>query len=111
MSDALVSARLIEYCINVQYSRILALALAFRLQLAMERDAMPRAQSSWLPCAGSVATDVGQNPKTARNVRVLAEAAAERIVVEAIGRKGFPVRLTIKQENLRPLPPGLFDLG
>lgn len=47
----------------------------------------------------------------ARNVRVLAEASAGRMVVEAIGRKGCPVRLTVKQENLRPLPPGLFDLG
>jgi len=47
----------------------------------------------------------------ARNVRVLAEASAGRMVVEAIGREGFPVRLTVKRENLRPLPPGLFDLG
>jgi len=72
---------------------------------------MPRAQSSWLPCAGTVATYVDRNPKMARNVRALAEASAGRMVVEAIGRKGFPVSLTVKQENLRPLPPGLFDLG
>lgn len=77
----------------------------------MERNAMSRAQSLWLPCAGTVATYVGRNPKMARNVRVLAEASAGRMVVEAIGRKGCPVRLTVKQENLRPLPPGLFDLG
>jgi hypothetical protein len=31
------------------------------------------------------------------------------MVVEAIGRKGLPVRFTVKRENLAPLQPGLFD--
>ena len=42
-------------------------------------------------------------------MRVIAEASAGRMVVEAIGRQGIPVRLTVKLENLKPLPPGLFD--
>jgi hypothetical protein len=31
------------------------------------------------------------------------------MLVEAIGRKGLPVRFTVKRENLMPLQPGLFD--
>ncbi|MGV0951219.1 MAG: hypothetical protein ACOYB3_11155 [Azonexus sp.] len=70
---------------------------------------MSRAKSSWLPRAGVVATYVGRNRNAARNVRVVAEAVAGRMVVEAIGKHGVPVRFTVKQENLRPLQPGLFD--
>jgi hypothetical protein len=44
-----------------------------------------------------------------RNVRIIAEAVAGRMVVEAIGKHGVPVRFTVKQDNLRPLQPGLFD--
>ncbi len=43
------------------------------------------------------------------NVRVIAEACAGRMVVEGIGRRGFPVRFTVKRENLAPLQPSLFD--
>ena len=39
----------------------------------------------------------------------VAETCADRMVVEAIGRSGRPVRFTVKRENLAPLPPGLFD--
>ena len=70
---------------------------------------MARANSSWLPRAGSVATYVGRNRAAMRNVRVIAEAVAGRMVVEAIGKDGVPVRFTVKQDNLRPLQPGLFD--
>ena len=69
---------------------------------------MSRHQSS-LPSAGSVVVYKGRSGKSERNVRVLAEASGGRMVVEAIGRQGIPVRLTIKQENLRPMQPGLFD--
>ncbi|WP_153147693.1 hypothetical protein [Dechloromonas sp. H13] len=71
---------------------------------------MTRVKSAWLPPAGTVATYLGRNRKLTRTVRVIAEASAGRLVVEAIGRQGVPVRITIKQENLKPLPPGLFDL-
>ena len=51
----------------------------------------------------------GRTRSQTRNVRVLAEASAGRMVVEAIGRQGVPVRLTVKRENLRPMQPDLFD--
>lgn len=61
------------------------------------------------PSAGSLVTYMGRTRTSARNVRVLAEASGGRMVVEAIGRQGVPVRLTVKQENLRPMQPDLFD--
>jgi len=62
-----------------------------------------------MPNPGVVATYIGRNRSAVRNVRVIAEAVAGRMVVEAIGKSGVPVRFTVKQENLRPLQPGLFD--
>lgn len=44
-----------------------------------------------------------------RSVRVVAEASAGWMVVEAIGRDGVPVRFPVKPRNLEPLQPGLFD--
>jgi hypothetical protein len=44
-----------------------------------------------------------------RNVWVIAEAVAGRMVVEAIGKQGIPVRFTVKRENLKPMQPCLFD--
>jgi hypothetical protein len=72
---------------------------------------MPRvkSQSHWLPNAGTVATYHGRSSKSTRNVRVVAEASGGRMVVEAIGRQGVLVRLTVKQENLAPMQPDLFD--
>ena len=70
---------------------------------------MPRAKSSWKPHPGCVATYLGRRRNAQRNVRVIAEAVAGRMFVEAIGKDGVPVRFTVKQENLRPLQPGLFD--
>ena len=70
---------------------------------------MAREQSSLLPIAGTVVVYRGRSHKSERNVRVIAEASGGRMVVEAIGRQGVPVRLTIKQENLLPMQPGLFD--
>ena len=70
---------------------------------------MSRAQSSWWPHPGCVATYVGRTRNARRNVMVIAEAVAGRMFVEAIGKDGVPVRFTVKQENLKPLQPGLFD--
>lgn len=70
---------------------------------------MTRPAAPWLPRAGTVAAYMGRSKNTARNVQVIAEASAGRMVVEAIGRRGVPVRITVKCENLKPLPPGLFD--
>ncbi len=73
---------------------------------------MARKKSTWLPQIGALATYVGRASRLAKggyNVRIVAEACAGRMVVEAIGRGGAPVRFTIKRENLAPLQPGLFD--
>jgi hypothetical protein len=70
---------------------------------------MSREKSAWLPPAGSLATYRGRSRCSLRNVRVVAEASAGRMVVEAIGRQGLPVRLTVKQTNLAPMQPDLFD--
>jgi hypothetical protein len=66
---------------------------------------MSRAKSRWLPCAGTVATYVGRNRGNQRNVRVIAEVVAGRMVVEAIGKQGIPVRLAVKRKNLKPMQP------
>lgn len=70
---------------------------------------MSRAKSAWLPPAGSLVTYRGRSRHSMRNVRVVAEASAGRMVVEAIGKRGALVRLTIKQGNLQPMQPDLFD--
>jgi len=70
---------------------------------------MSRPKSAWLPPAGTLATYRGRTRKATRNVRVVAEASAGRMVVEAIGKQGVPVRLTVKRENLLPMEPDLFD--
>lgn len=70
---------------------------------------MTHAKPAWLPPAGTLATYRGRSRKSVRNVRVVAEASAGRMVVEAIGRQGQPVRLTVKQGNLLPMQPDLFD--
>lgn len=70
---------------------------------------MSHARTAFLPPAGALVTYTGRTRSQTRNVRVLAEASAGRMVIEAIGRQGVPVRLTVKQENLRPLQPDLFD--
>ena len=73
---------------------------------------MARKKTVWLPQVGAVATYIGRAGRLARggyNVRVVAETCADRMVVEALGRSGAPVRFTVKRENLAPLQPGLFD--
>ena len=70
---------------------------------------MSRAKSHWLPHVGTIATYVGRNRGDRRNVRVIAEAVAGRMVVEAIGKQGIPVLYTVKRENLKPMQPCLFD--
>lgn len=70
---------------------------------------MTRVKTPWLPNAGTVATYRGRRIASTRNVRVIAEASGGRMVVEAIGKQGVPVRLTVKRESLLPMQPGLFD--
>lgn len=70
---------------------------------------MRRVTNPWLPEAGRLVRYRGRGCSSTRNVRVLAEASGGRMVVEAIGRQGVPVRLTVKLENLLPMQPDLFD--
>ena len=73
---------------------------------------MASTKKAWSPPIGSIATYVGGASRLAHgayNVRVVAETCADRMVVEAVGRLGAPVRFTVKRENLAPLQPGLFD--
>lgn len=70
---------------------------------------MSRAKSAWFPPAGMLVIYRGRNRQSIRNVRVVAEASAGRMVVEAIGKQGVPVRLTVKRDNLLPMEPDLFD--
>lgn len=73
---------------------------------------MARKKANWMPEIGCVATYVGRASRLAKggyNVRVVAETSANRMLVEALGRSGEPVRFTVKRENLAPLQPGLFD--
>lgn len=70
---------------------------------------MRGASSRWVPAVGAMATYAGRTMAGRRNVRILAEASAGRMLVEAIGRKGLPVQFTVKRENLAPMQPGLFD--
>ena len=73
---------------------------------------MLRKKAIWHPEIGILATYVGRGSSLARggyNVRVVAETSADRMVVEAIGRRGHPVRFTVMCKNLAPLQPGLFD--
>ena len=73
---------------------------------------MVRKRKVWTPPIGCFATYIGRGGKLSRggyNVRVVAETCADRMVVEALGRSGAPVRFTVKRENLAPLQPGLFD--
>ena len=56
--------------------------------------------SAWL---GTVATGVGRSSNNGRDVRVMAEAVAGGVVVEASGKHGVPVRFPAERENLKPM--------
>ena len=62
----------------------------------------------WIPTPGQLATYMGRTRAQSRNVMVVAEAVRGRMVVEAIGRKGVKVRLTVSRDSLREAQPDLF---
>ncbi len=69
-------------------------------------------KTKWEPQIGALASYVGRARSLSRNgynVRIVAETCANRLLVEALGRSGTPIRFTVKRENLAPLQPGLFD--
>lgn len=66
------------------------------------------AMIKWNPQPGGLALYVGRTRAQTRNVIVVAEARAGRMVVDAIGRKGVNVRLTVSRDSLREPQPDLF---
>ena len=62
----------------------------------------------WIPRPGIMATYVGRTKALTRNVIVIVEAVRGRMVVEAVGRKGVNVRLTVSRDSLREPQPNLF---
>ena len=72
---------------------------------------MPRVKQ-WQPAIGTIAQYIGRHSALSQQgytVRVVAEARSQRMVVEVIGKRGLPVRVTVKTKNLAPIVPGLFD--
>lgn len=66
----------------------------------------------WQPQPGSHACYKGNAAKLLRMgtmVKVVAEASAGRMVVEAIGHRGVIVSFTVATKNLTRPQPGLFD--
>jgi hypothetical protein len=68
-----------------------------------------RVDAKWTPTPGATATYKGRTGSGKRLVRVLAEAVAGRMYVEAIGRNGANVKFTVKRESLIQPQPDLFD--
>jgi hypothetical protein len=62
----------------------------------------------WIPNPGSLATYVGRSKAQTRNVIVVAEGCRGYMVVEAIGKQGKNVRLTVKRDSLTEPQPDLF---
>jgi len=65
--------------------------------------------AKWAPTPGAIAAYAGRSGNGKRMVRVIAEAVAGRMYVEAIGRKGGNVKFTVKRESLVQPQPDLFD--
>ena len=63
----------------------------------------------WIPVPGEIATYAGRTGSSKRTMMVVAEAVGGCFVVEAIGRKGVVVRLTVKRGSLKEPEPDLFD--
>lgn len=67
----------------------------------------------WIPIVGQFASYSGKTSPLLRGgklVSVIAEASAQKMVVEAIGYAGRPVRFTVNASNLIQPQPSLFDL-
>lgn len=61
-----------------------------------------------MPIPGCLAAYTGRAASGKRTMRVIAEASGGRFVVEAIGKAGKLVRLTVKKESLAEPQPDLF---
>lgn len=69
---------------------------------------MEKSCAKWSPAPGQLAAYVGRTKADSRNVIVIAEGRRGYMVVDAIGRKGLTVRLTVKRQNLIEPQPDLF---
>ena len=69
---------------------------------------MENSRSRWSPVPGTLAAYVGRTRRQSRNVIVVAEGCSGYMVVEAVGKKGRNVRLTVKRDNLVQPQPDLF---
>ena len=65
--------------------------------------------NKWKPVPGAFAYYVGRTRSSSRMVRIVAEASGGYMCVEAIGRQGRSVRLSVKKDNLREPDRDLFD--
>lgn len=71
-----------------------------------------RGKAAWTARPGILAIYTGRSARLLRaghKVWLLTEASGGRMVVEAIGHKGAPVRFPVKTRNLGQPQPGLFD--
>lgn len=71
-----------------------------------------RKRVAWTAAPGVLAAYTGRYGRllrAGRLVRVVAEASGKRMVVEAIGHKGLPVKFTVKTAHLGQPQPDLFD--
>ena len=64
--------------------------------------------TKWIPSPGMLATYMGRSQSQTRTVRVVAEGRCGYMVVEAVGRKGRNVRLTVKRTSLNEPQPDFF---
>lgn len=67
---------------------------------------------AWIAKPGILAIYTGRAGRllrSGRKVNIVAEASGGRMVVEAIGHKGAPVRFPVKTTNLGQPQPELFD--
>lgn len=62
----------------------------------------------WQPAPGKIALYRGRTKAQTRIVRILAEAVGNCMVVEAVGKQGHNVRLTVKRSSLLEPQPDLF---
>lgn len=64
--------------------------------------------NTWTSTPTHLAAYPGRTGSIHCNMLVIAEAVGGRFVVEAIGRKGVVVRLTVKRDSLIKPQPDLF---
>lgn len=67
-----------------------------------------KSSAKWKPQPSSMATFMLAKGRT-RTVMVVAESGGGRYMVESPNQDGKIVRYWVKEKNLHPLLPGLFD--